>query len=216
MERYRFVSEAGAYYVTFSIVDWLPVFVSEAACRIVTDSLNFCHEHKGLRTNAFVIMPTHMHAIVFDANWNADALQRALTDFRKFTGRQLLDYSAKHMPACFSRVFESQAGGDRERRFWQSSRHPEAIQSEPFWRQKLDYLHELKYPGIVEIGTIATRVGSKSFELAHGVFQNGTCAGTGSVVMVFFDLDRRASAAPPDEIRALVTELLVAPGVGKS
>ncbi len=142
MERYRFVSEAGAYYVTFSIVDWLPVFVSEAACRIVTDSLNFCHEHKGLRTNAFVIMPTHMHAIVFDANWNADALQRALTDFRKFTGRQLLDYSAKHMPACFSRVFESQAGGDRERRFWQSSRHPEAIQSEPFWRQKLDYLHE--------------------------------------------------------------------------
>lgn len=81
---------------------------------------------------------------------------------------------------------------------------------------KLDYLHELKYPGIVEIGTIATRVGSKSFELAHGVFQDGTCAGTGSVVMVFFDLDKRASAAPPDEIRALVTELLVAPGVGKS
>ena len=27
---------------------------------------------------------------------------------------------------------------------------------------KLDYLHELKYPGIVEIGTIATRVGTKS------------------------------------------------------
>lgn len=81
---------------------------------------------------------------------------------------------------------------------------------------KLDYLHELKYPGTVEIGTIATRIGTKSFELAHGVFQDGVCAGTGSVVMVFFDLDKRASAAPPDEIRALVTELLVAPGVGKS
>lgn len=73
---------------------------------------------------------------------------------------------------------------------------------------KLDYLHELKYPGIVEIGTIATRVGSKSFELAHGVFQNDTCAGTGSVVMVFFDLEKRASVRPPDEIRALVTSLL--------
>lgn len=142
MERYRFVAEAGAYYVTFSVVDWLPVFVSEAACRIVTDSLNFCHERKGLRTNAFVIMPTHLHAIVFDENWNADSLQRALTDFRKFTGRQLLDYCAGHMPACFGQVFKSQAGGDRERRFWQPSRHPEAILSEGFWRQKIDYLHD--------------------------------------------------------------------------
>ncbi len=79
---------------------------------------------------------------------------------------------------------------------------------------KLDYLHELKYPGTIEIGTIATRIGSKSFELAHGVFQGSTCAGTGSVVMVFFDLDKRASVAPPAEIRALVAGLLVAPRDG--
>ena len=74
---------------------------------------------------------------------------------------------------------------------------------------KLDYLHELKYPGIVEIGTIATRMGTKSFDLAHGVFQNGVCAGTGSVVMVVFDLDKRASVAPPDDVRTLIAGLMV-------
>ena len=73
---------------------------------------------------------------------------------------------------------------------------------------KLDYLHELKYPGTVEIGTIATRIGTKSFELAHGVFQDGVCAGTGSVVMVFFDLDKRASMAPQSDIRELLTALM--------
>jgi hypothetical protein len=26
---------------------------------------------------------------------------------------------------------------DRERRFWQPSRHPEAIETEPFWKQKI-------------------------------------------------------------------------------
>jgi putative transposase len=31
---------------------------------------------------------------------------------------------------------------DRERRFWQPSRHPEAIENERFWEQKLNYLHE--------------------------------------------------------------------------
>src|SRR5262249_7242391 len=68
MERYRFHSDGALFYVTFSVVDWLPIFVSEAACKIVTESLNFCHRQKGLRINAYVIMPTHMHAIVFPAD----------------------------------------------------------------------------------------------------------------------------------------------------
>jgi acyl-CoA thioester hydrolase len=76
---------------------------------------------------------------------------------------------------------------------------------------KLDYLKELHYPGDVEIGTIATRIGSKSFNLAHGVFQNGICAGTGSVVMVVFDLDKRTSVVPPDDVRALLERLLHKP-----
>lgn len=79
---------------------------------------------------------------------------------------------------------------------------------------KLDYLKELHYPGEVEIGTIATRIGTKSFELAHGVFQNGVCAGTGSVVMVVFDLEKRASALPPADVRALLESLLHRPASG--
>jgi hypothetical protein len=59
MERYRFHSEGVVYFVTFSVVEWLPVFVSERAFKIVTESLNFCHRKKGLRINAYVIMPTH-------------------------------------------------------------------------------------------------------------------------------------------------------------
>ena len=41
MERYRITDDAGIYYVTMSVVDWLPVFVSDGACRILADSLNF-------------------------------------------------------------------------------------------------------------------------------------------------------------------------------
>lgn len=142
MERYRITSDASVYYVTFSVVDWLPVFVSEAAFRIVTDSLNYCHDHKGLRINAFVIMPTHMHAIVFDKEWSAERLRATLTDFRKFTGRSLSDFCSQHLPACFAETLRGAATADRERRFWQPSRHPEAIETESFWRVKLDYLHE--------------------------------------------------------------------------
>src|SRR5229473_2998480 len=119
MERYRFHSDGALFYVTFSVVDWLPIFVSEAACRIVTESLNFCHRSKGLRINAYVIMPTHLHGIFFHESFQAKALEDVLTDFRKFTGRQLADSCRTQMPPCFTEVFEQQAGADRTRRFWQ-------------------------------------------------------------------------------------------------
>src|SRR5262249_21675335 len=44
MERYRIHPEAAVYYVTYSVVEWLPVFVTEATFRIVTESLAFCHK----------------------------------------------------------------------------------------------------------------------------------------------------------------------------
>jgi REP element-mobilizing transposase RayT len=142
MERYRFYADGAVYFVTFCVVDWLPVFVSEHACRIVADSLNFCHRTKGLRINAYVIMPTHFHAILFHESFHAGQLETVVTDFRKFTGRELCDYCDRHMPPCFSGAFREAAGDDRQRRFWQPSRHPEQIETESFWRRKLDYLHE--------------------------------------------------------------------------
>jgi putative transposase len=142
MERYRIHDEAALYYLTYSVVEWLPIFVSQASCKIVADSLAFCHREKHVRINAFVIMPTHMHLIAFDAGMDSERLARSLADFRKYTGRQLSDFCVHHGPKCFLETLREQAIADRERRFWQPSRHPEAIQDERFWRQKLDYLHE--------------------------------------------------------------------------
>ena len=142
MERYRTHKDAHVYFVTYSVVDWLPVFITSGSCDIVTDSLNYCCKHKCLRVNAYVIMPTHMHAIVFDEDFDSTRLEATLTDFRKFTGRFLSDFCAQHLPRSFTEVLRASAGRDRERRFWQTSRHPEAIETEGFWRQKVDYLHE--------------------------------------------------------------------------
>ncbi len=142
MEHYRITNEASVYYVTYTIVEWLPIFVSQAANQIVTESLTFCHNQKHLCINAYVIMPTHIHAIVFDADYNSDRLAATLTDFRKFTGRRLADYCTANMPRCFAETLRTSATNDRERRLWQPSRHPVAIMNEPFWEVKLNYLHE--------------------------------------------------------------------------
>jgi REP element-mobilizing transposase RayT len=154
--------------VTYSVVDWLPVFVSEQACRIITDSLNFCHRQKALRVNAYVIMPTHMHAIFFDSDFDSGRLQRSLADFRKFTGRSLSDFCSQHMPPCFAETLRAEATADRERRLWQPNRHPEAIESEWFWRQKLDYLHDNPFRKGLVLRADHWRYSSAGFYLSDG------------------------------------------------
>jgi hypothetical protein len=141
MEHYRIVSGVGLYYVTFTVVEWLPVFIDEPTCKIITDSLNFCIHSKCLRVNAYVIRPTHAHAVLFDVEFNAERLKHTLDDLRKFTGRKLLDYSARHLPKCFTEEYREYAGKDRDRRFWQPTQHPVGIFSDGFWNQKMDYLH---------------------------------------------------------------------------
>ena len=142
MERYRIESDGSLYFCTFSVVDWLPVFVSERSFRIVTDSLEFCHREKGLRVDSIVIMPTHLHLIVFDHRFDSKRLQDTLIEFRKFTGRKLVEFCAATMPACFTDTFHQSAGDDRFNRFWQPTWHPESINTEKFHNQKRDYLHD--------------------------------------------------------------------------
>ena len=142
MTRYRIEQDHALYFVTFSIVQWLPVLTSRESCDIVCRSLDFCHEHKHLRVNCYVIMPTHLHAILFDADFSSFRLRSTLADLRKYTGRRLVDHCAKHMPAWFIMTLQTSAGQDRKHQFWQSGTHPEAIYSETFWRQKMDYIHD--------------------------------------------------------------------------
>jgi len=87
-------------------------------------------------------MPTHFHAIVFYQQIDPEALRATLIDFRKFTGRRLSEYCLAHMPGHFQEAFVGSAGKDRNHRFWQPTFHPEQIETEAFWAQKLDYLHK--------------------------------------------------------------------------
>jgi len=141
MAPYRIVEGHAAYFVTFTVVEWSPIFVSEEPCRIVVESMNFCHREKALRINAYVIMPTHLHAILFDADFDARRPSQTITALRKYTGRRVCDYCTAHVPV-FDRVLREAAGADRERQFWQPSCHPEAIYTQRFCRQKVDYLHD--------------------------------------------------------------------------
>ena len=168
METYRIYPDHAIYFLTFSVVQWLPVFIGEEPCHIVCESLNFCHREKSLCINAYVIMPTHMHLIVFDADFDSTRLKKTLTSFRKFTGQQLSDFCDQRMPSAFSQTLRGGNRTDRERHFWQQSIHAEAIRNRSFWQTKLDYLHDNPRRKGLVADPICWRFSSAAFWLTEG------------------------------------------------
>ena len=46
-----------------------------------------------------------------------------------------------NLPNPFGQTFRENAKEDRQRKFWQSTQHPEGIFTEKFYRQKFNYIH---------------------------------------------------------------------------
>lgn len=73
-------------------------------------------------------------------------------------------------------------------------------------RITIDFISELAYPGAVDIGTRVMRLGTKSMTFSNGVFKSGTveCVATCEAILVFFDLEQRASVVPPAGLRVML------------
>ena len=142
MDSYKLIDSVYVYFVTFTISDWLPIFVNPEPVRIVFESLEYCIKEKDLRIHAYVIMPNHAHLVVFDANFDNDHLEKTLTDFRKFTGHKLAVYIDGNMTDSIAAVIRSKQLVDRKRQVWQPGWHAEALASEAFLLQKVNYIHE--------------------------------------------------------------------------
>ncbi|HMB77526.1 MAG TPA: thioesterase family protein [Kiloniellaceae bacterium] len=68
-------------------------------------------------------------------------------------------------------------------------------------RLELDYRREVNFPGDLDVGSCLVAIGTKSFELGHGIFKNGECVATATTVMVSFDYETRQSVPIPDAVR---------------
>ena len=68
-------------------------------------------------------------------------------------------------------------------------------------RLTLDYRQEVNFPGDLDVGSCVIKIGTKSFELGHGIFRNGACVATASTIMVSFNYNIRQSVPISDAVR---------------
>ena len=133
------------YFLTFTVVEWQPIFVDEKYCSILWRSLQHCRENKGLRLHAFVFMTNHIHLIA-SAGSPQIHLWEIIRDFKKFTSQTIIRFIQKdrYSPGVLD-IF-SRAGAknplNTRHQLWIQDDGAKEIVSESFLHQKVDYLHQ--------------------------------------------------------------------------
>lgn len=142
MGRYKVVDDNGIYFTTHTIVEWLPVFWERKYFEIITRSLGYCQEKKGLTVFGYVIMLTHFHLVA--QTDDGIKLHDVMRDMKKFTSKEISRQLESDGQKLFLHVFKKAAEGEKERckyKVWQDEYHPQLVYSDSVCHQKLEYMH---------------------------------------------------------------------------
>lgn len=137
--KYRFIDADGIYFVTSTVVEWLPVFTTSKYCNIIIDSLKFCQQNQGLKLFAFVILDNHFHLVA-----TAEEFSKVNTSLKKYTARKIIDglkYDNKNWLLTELAFYKKKYKIKSDYQVWQEGSHPQLIFSDGMLIQKIEYIH---------------------------------------------------------------------------
>ena len=85
--KYKITNQQGIYFVTFTIVGWVDIFIRNEYKYIFIDSIKYCQIHKGLEVYAWCIMTSHVHLII--GKNGANKIEDIIRDLKSFTSRNI-------------------------------------------------------------------------------------------------------------------------------
>lgn len=137
--RYKITDKNGIYFMTSTIIEWIPVFTHQPYFNTVTQSLTFCRKEKGLQLFGYVILDNHLHLIAAGPD-----LGRIITDFKKFTARSVIEQLQKDNKAWLLNqlaYYKKQYKITSSHQVWQEGYHPQLVFSSEMLLQKMEYIH---------------------------------------------------------------------------
>jgi len=129
------------YFVSTTPANRRHLFWSEAAKRLVTDSLDCMRLRRRLKLYAFVIMPNHVHLIIQCRA--RDPLGAVMRDFKKHTADRLVRYHrARSDHRELQRLVRAvQRPNKQQHKVWEDNYLAKAVWSAWFLLQKMEYVH---------------------------------------------------------------------------
>lgn len=129
------------YFITTSVVKHLPVLTSKGGPKILIENIKFYREKYSFELNGYVIMPTHIHLILFVPE--NKSISDIMRDFKKYTSVQfkekLINEHSKYLPIMKK---EGRRHKGQEFKLWNNRSDKVAIVSKKVLKTKLNYIHD--------------------------------------------------------------------------
>jgi REP element-mobilizing transposase RayT len=144
-DKYKIRDHGKAYFLTLTITGWVDVFTRKNQKLLIMKSLKYCQTEKGLVVFGYCLMSNHLHLIARADN--KFTLSDILRDFKKFTSKALIQEimeeteSRRYWMLEYFRKEGEKLKGIRNYKVWQDGNHAEVIDSNKFFDEKLDYIH---------------------------------------------------------------------------
>ena len=142
-DKYRIWDQKKAYFLTLTVVGWIDVFTRLNHKLAVINSLQYCQKDKGLAIYGYCLMPSHLHLIVRAES--GYSLSDILRDFKKFTSKaiikEIMEESESRRDWMIEYFMKAGEVYKKNFKFWQEGNHPEEINSNGFFNEKLEYIH---------------------------------------------------------------------------
>lgn len=143
--KYKFWDQKSIYFITFSVVYWIDVFIRNEYKNILIDSWKYCQKNKGLEIYAWCIMTSHVHMIIGS---NKNKLEDIMRDMKSYTSTHLKkaikenprESLRKWMLEMMEKAGKKNSNNNNYQ-FWQQHNNPIELFNNKIMDQKLDYIH---------------------------------------------------------------------------
>lgn len=138
----RIRKDGCAYYITTNTRNRLRIFTQPSFIISILDSLNFYRFQHNCKLLGYVIMPDHLHLLIYPIG-ESSIVSDFMRDFKRFTsGRVSRQAELEHKTTWIESFSESSKQSQQsEKQVWQESFWEQIIYSNKFLHEKLNYIH---------------------------------------------------------------------------
>lgn len=143
--KYKFHNPQGIYFVSFSVINWIDLFVRNEYRDIMLDSWRYCCKNKGMDLYAWVIMTSHIHMIMGASKDNPETIMRDMKRWTSIRLKQAIQSNPKESRKDWMLQQMEEAGRQNSNnvnyQLWRQDNHPIELYTQEVTLQKLEYIH---------------------------------------------------------------------------
>ena len=85
--RYKIYEPTYPYFITCTILHWIPIFTRTETTDIIFDSLKYLQKEDNLKIYSYVILENHLHMII-----SSNDISKSIKKFKSFTANTVFGW----------------------------------------------------------------------------------------------------------------------------